>query len=71
MVAAIGASILDPSVGIGMIFDRDLYGLDNDTGERGSRAVTAVPVTRETVWLVTKLGSEVKMFTEGLSWDRQ
>ena len=54
VVAVIGPSILDPSVGIGMIFDRNRYGLDNDTGERGSRSVTAVPVDRNTVWLVTK-----------------
>lgn len=55
MVAAIGASIVDPSVGIGMIFDRHRYGLDNDTGERGSRSVSSVPVDKTTVWLVTKL----------------
>jgi hypothetical protein len=55
VVAAIGASILDPSVGIGMIFERNHYGLDNDTGERGSRSVTSVPVQMRTVWLVTKL----------------
>src|SRR4030095_5766311 len=55
VVAAIGASILDPSVGIGMIFDRNRYGLDNDTGEFGSRCVTSVPVDMNTVWLVTKL----------------
>jgi hypothetical protein len=55
VVAAIGASILDPSVGIGMIFEKNRYGLDNDTGERGSRSVTSVPVDRSTVWLVTKL----------------
>jgi hypothetical protein len=55
VVAAIGESIVTPSVGIGMIFERNHYGLDNDTGERGSRSVTSVPVTRRTVWLVTKL----------------
>ena len=55
VVAAIGASILDPSVGIGMIFDRNRYGLDNDTGVRGSRSVTSVLVHKKTVWLVTKL----------------
>jgi hypothetical protein len=54
VVAAIGASILDPSVGIGMIFERNHYGLDNDTGERGSRSVTSVRVHGRTVWLVTK-----------------
>jgi hypothetical protein len=55
VVTAIGASILDPSVGIGMIFTKNHYGLDNDTGERGSRSVSSVPVDRTTVWLVTKL----------------
>ena len=55
VVAAIGPSILDPSVGIGMIFFRNRYGLDNDTGERGSRSVTSVPADLRTVWLVTKL----------------
>jgi hypothetical protein len=37
-----------------MIFDRNHYGLDNDTGERGSRSVTSVGVEMTTVWLVTK-----------------
>jgi len=55
VVAAIGASITDPSVGIGMIFDKNRYGLDNDTGEFGSRSLTSVPVDTNTVWLVTKL----------------
>ena len=55
VVAVIGPSITDPSVGIGMIFDRDHYGLDNDTGERASRSVTSVGVDMTTVWLVTKL----------------
>lgn len=54
VVAVIGPSITDPSVGIGMIFDRNRYGLDNDTGEFGSRCVTSVPVDVNTVWLVTK-----------------
>jgi hypothetical protein len=55
VVAVIGPSITDPSVGIGMIFDKNRYGLDNDTGEFGSRSLTAVPVNMNTVWLVTKL----------------
>jgi len=63
VVAAIGASITDPSVGIGMIFEKNRYGLDNDTGERGSRSVTSVPVDRSTVWLVTKFD-----FTAGLEY---
>jgi len=55
VVAVIGASITDPSVGIGMIFTKNRYGLDNDTGEFGSRCVTSVSVDVKTVWLVTKL----------------
>ena len=55
VVAVIGPSIADPSVGIGMIFDRNRYGLDNDTAEFGSRCLTSVPVDENTVWLVTKL----------------
>lgn len=55
VVAAIGASITDPSVGIGMIFDKNRYGLDNDTGEFGSRSLSSVPTDMNTIWLVTKL----------------
>jgi hypothetical protein len=55
VVALIGPSILDPSLGIGMLFETNRYGLDNDTGERGSRSITSVPVNGETTWLVTKL----------------
>ena len=55
VVAVIGPSIADPSVGIGMIFDRNRYGLDNDTGEFGARCLTSVPVDTNTAWLVTKL----------------
>jgi hypothetical protein len=54
VVAVIGPSITDPSVGIGMIFDKNRYGLDNDTGEFGARCLTSVPVDTNTVWLVTK-----------------
>jgi len=55
VVAVIGPSITDPSVGIGMIFTKNRYGLDNDTGEFGSRCLSSVPVDVNTVWLVTKL----------------
>jgi hypothetical protein len=54
VVAVIGPSITDPSVGIGMIFTKNRYGLDNDTGEFASRCVTSVPVNVNTAWLVTK-----------------
>ena len=55
VVAVIGPSILDPSVGIGEIFTKNHYGLDNDTGEPRSRSVSSVPVDGHTVWLVTRL----------------
>jgi hypothetical protein len=55
VVALIGPSILDPSLGIGMLFETNRYGLDNDTGERGSRSITSVAVNMATTWLVTKL----------------
>ena len=55
VVAAIGESITTPSVGIGMIFTKNRYGLDNDTGDFGSRSVSSIRVGRQTVWLVAKL----------------
>jgi len=55
VVAVIGPSIFDPSVGIGEIFTKNRYGLDNNTGEFGSRCLSSVPVDGHTVWLVTKL----------------
>jgi hypothetical protein len=55
VVVAIGESITDPSVGIGMLFDRNRYGLDNDTGLPGSKSVSDVSVSGQTAWLVTKL----------------
>lgn len=54
VLAVIGPSITDPSVGIGMIFDKNRYGIDNDTGLFGARCLTSVPVDTNTVWLVTK-----------------
>jgi hypothetical protein len=54
-VIAIGNINLGPIPGVGLLFDKHLYGIDNDTGERGSRAVTGVTPSRNTVWLVTKL----------------
>ena len=38
-----------------MIFDQNRYGIDNDTGEGGTRSLTSVPADKNTVWLVTKL----------------
>jgi hypothetical protein len=55
VVAAIGPSITDPSVGMGMIFDRHRYGLDNDTAKGGSRSLSLIEVDNETAWLVTKI----------------
>jgi len=55
VVAVIGESISDPSVGIGMLFDRGRYGLDNDTGLPGSKSISDISVGGRTAWLVTKL----------------
>jgi hypothetical protein len=55
VVAVIGESVTDPSVGIGLLFDRKRYGLDNNTGLRGSGVVTDVLVDETITWLVTKL----------------
>ena len=55
VVVVIGESISDPSVGIGMLFDRKRYGLDNNTGAPGSKSLSDVTVTGQTTWLVTKL----------------
>ncbi|CAN5602344.1 hypothetical protein BH18VER2_BH18VER2_14630 [soil metagenome] len=54
-VVSLGNDVTAPSVGIGMLFFKDSYGLDNNTGERGARARTGVRPTHETDWLVTKL----------------
>lgn len=55
VVAVIGESIDDPSVGIGMLFDRNRYGLDNNTGDPGSKSLSDVSVSGQVAWLVTKL----------------
>lgn len=55
VVVVIGESISDPSVGIGMLFDRNRYGLDNNTGDPGSKSLSDVIVNGRTAWLVTKL----------------
>gem|GEM_PF-5337737 len=55
VVVAIGESISDPSVGIGMLFDRGRYGLDNNTGDPGSKSLSDVMVSGQITWLVTKL----------------
>ncbi|MBA3543619.1 MAG: hypothetical protein H0T83_04160 [Chthoniobacterales bacterium] len=56
-VVSLGNNVT-PSVGIGMLFQKDRYGLDNNTGAQGARVRTAVAPSRETVWLVTKLDFE-------------
>lgn len=54
-VVSLGNDVTGPSVGIGMLFDKNRYGLDNNTAERGSRSSTTFRPSAETVWLVTKL----------------
>ncbi len=44
-----------PSPGIGLIFEHRLYGIDNDTGEQHSQAVTTVAPSSVPAWLVIKL----------------
>jgi hypothetical protein len=54
-VVSLGNDVTGPSVGIGMLFDKNRYGLDNNTAERGSRSATSIRPTAKTVWLVTKV----------------
>ena len=54
-VVSLGNDVTGPSIGIGMLFNKDRYGLDNNTGGKGARARTAVRPNQKTVWLVTKL----------------
>jgi hypothetical protein len=54
-VVSLGNSVTGPSLGIGMLFERNRYGLDNNTGERGSRSNTDFRPSEEAVWMVTKL----------------
>ncbi|MEO7168161.1 MAG: hypothetical protein ABI016_14160 [Chthoniobacterales bacterium] len=54
-VVSLGNNVTGPSLGIGMLFERNRYGLDNNTGERGSRSNTDFRPSEEAVWMVTKL----------------
>jgi hypothetical protein len=54
-VVSLGNDVTGPSVGIGMLFDKNRYGLDNNTAERGSRSSTTSRPSAETVWMVTKV----------------
>ena len=54
-VVSLGNDVTGPSLGIGLLFERNRYGLDNNTGERGSRSNTDVRPSEEVVWMVTKL----------------
>ncbi len=54
-VVSLGNNVTGPSVGIGMLFEKDHYGLDNNTGAKGARSRTGVSVSGKTVWLVAKL----------------
>jgi hypothetical protein len=54
-VVSLGNDVTGPSVGIGMLFDKNRYGLDNNTAERGSRSSTTFRPSAETVWMVTKV----------------
>ena len=52
-VLAIGGAGGGPS--FGMLFDQNLYGIDNNTGQVGSQAATTTAPSRAVVWLVAKL----------------
>jgi hypothetical protein len=54
-VVSLGNDVTGPSVGIGKLFNRGLYGLDNNTGNNSDIARTTVTPNGDTVWLVTKL----------------
>lgn len=54
-VVSLGNDVTGPSVGIGKLFDKPPYGLDNNTGNSADRAWTDVRPSGETTWLVTKL----------------
>ena len=54
-VVSLGNNVTGPSVGIGMLFEKNRYGLDNNTGARFDRSRTAVAPNEKTVWLVTRL----------------
>lgn len=54
-VVSLGNDVTGPSVGIGKLFNRGFYGLDNNTGNNSDIARTAIAPNADTVWLVTKL----------------
>ena len=54
-VVSLGNDVTGPSLGIGMLFDKNRYGLDNNTAERGARSSTTFRPNAKTVWLVTKV----------------
>ncbi|MEO5753142.1 MAG: hypothetical protein ABIR38_00355, partial [Chthoniobacterales bacterium] len=54
-VVSLGNNVTGPSLGIGLLFTKKVYGLDNNTGKKGSRSTSEVAPSGETVWLVTKL----------------
>jgi hypothetical protein len=54
-VVSLGNDVTGPSLGIGMLFEENIYGLDNNTGENGSRSATNLEPSEETVWMVTKV----------------
>ena len=54
-VVALGNILDGPIPGIGMLFQHEVYGIDNDTGLPGARSYTDILPSKDTVWLVTKL----------------
>lgn len=54
-VVSLGNSVTGPSVGIGKLFARDAYGIDNNTDGRRTRHGTPFSPNQRTVWLVAKI----------------
>lgn len=54
-VVSLGNSVTGPSVGIGKLFARDAYGIDNNTDGRKTRDGTPFSPNHRTVWLVAKI----------------
>ena len=54
-VVSLGTVVDGPVPGIGALYFKDLYGIDNNTGNSADRSATTVIPSRDAVWLVTKL----------------
>ena len=60
-VVSVGSSAADVNIGIGMLFDENIYGIDNNVGTPIERARTSVTPSSTVTWLVTKLDFDAGM----------